>query len=239
MKNKIFLLIICIPFLVRAQSSTSSIELIGGFDLTHRSINYSGANQFLISEYNVRDEKETTKLNYHFGVNYNRKLIEKICLKLGVQFSSIGYKGEKIDGLMWGSENNGGGGWEPDPNLPHEIQKVYDYHFIEFPVGIRYSLNSNRLRPFFEIGISPSLYTKTKVTERTDIGNTSEKKKESEIEALNVAANLKVGFSYFINEKISLTIGPSYHRQLLKLKKSPIKEYAYRYSFEVGMRYFL
>ena len=185
-----------------------------------------------------RDNKESAKFNWRIGFNYNRRLTSKIVLKTGLRLASVGYKGEKKTGLRWGSEHDGMGGWIPDPSLPHEIQLVHDYWFTELPIAGRFEINQKKLSPFFELGISPSVYMTTRTKTITDIGTNSEFQNGDvhNFNKLHIVGFISFGLNYSINDRNQLFGQPTFRYHLTKLADAPISENLYNFGIEIGIR---
>ena len=238
MKIKTIIFILALPYFVSAQTN-SSIDFITGFEFSYRDLIVEGDGDILNTIIEVR-KKETVKSNWRIGFNYNRKITNKFHLKSGLRLASVGYKGGKITGLVWGSEIDPamGGTGMPDPSLPHEVQFVYNYWFIEVPIIGRYEFEGNKIRPFIEAGISPSIYISSRTTQITDIGRESSfgRQKASSFTNLHWVANISFGINYTLNEKMQFFGQPVYRYHLTKLVDAPIKEYLYNFGLEIGLR---
>ena len=125
-----------------------------------------------------------------------------------------------------------------DPSLPHEIQYVYDYLFLEIPIIGRYEFKEKKVSPFVEVGVSPSIYLNTKLKTVTDISTTSEylRNETPAINNLSMVASVSFGVNYTLNEKLVFfgqTIG-RYH--FTKLAAAPSNQYLYNFGVEFGIR---
>ena len=236
MKTKTFLIFLIFPAFLFSQVK-STIDFVAGFEYSYRSINASNDDLITNIVLEVRDG-ETGKLNYRFGFNYNQRLSEKFYLKSGIRLASVGYKGEKRTGLRYGSEFDGNGGYQPDPNLPHESQFIYDYLFIEIPIIARYEFNKKKISPFIETGISSNVYVTSKTKLITDISTSTEFHDETKfnLNRLHFALNLSFGLNYQIGEKWILFGQPIFRYHFTKLADAPINEYLYNYGIELGAR---
>ena len=178
-------------------------------------------------------------MNWRLGFNYNRRLSSRIFLKTGARLASVGYKGEKKTGLRWGTEHDGNGGWAgPDPSLPHEIQLIDDYWFIEVPIAGRFEFGGKRLRPFIEAGGAPSVYLATRTKTVTDIGTDAsfESGKALGFNQWHLVGYLSFGANYDIGERLQLFGQPVFRRHFTKLADAPIAEHLYNFGMELGVR---
>jgi Outer membrane protein beta-barrel domain len=225
MKKSVLLIVISLaPFILMAQIK-SSISGVIGVDYSYRVLKnplYSG---------------ETGRLNYRIGLNYNHKIAEKMWLESGLRFSSIGYNGHKETNAKWGSEfNTTTGIWTPDPTLPHQIQFIYDYLFLEIPIGIRYELKSNKIKTYFAAGLSPNVYLKTRTQTITEFGSKATLGDRIGIQKMTFSANIGFGFEYVLNDHFQVYSQPSFRYHFTPLGTGPIKEYLYNFGLELGIR---
>lgn len=224
MKLRIILLLAFLPFLTYGQFSyNSSIDIVAGLD----------------KNYLQNSTSEASNLGYRIGINYNKKLGEKLFLKLGLRGVHISYESFKRTGLLWGSEVEAGleMGTGPifDPTLPHEVQYFYDYWFLEIPLAIRYELNKNRWSPFIETGLSPNLYLKSSFKEETDIGGRSFNENER-VNKIQLVASVSVGVNFAATESLQLFAQPIFRYHLTKLNDFANNEHLYNIGLEIGVR---
>lgn len=233
----ISIIILTIQFLGNSQID-NSIDIITGIEYSHRNLSSLNNDASSLGVIERRNSVESGKSNWRFGLNYNHKLSNKIFLKSGIRLISIGYKGEKQTDLRWPSEIDPNFGWVLDPTLPHEIQLTYDYWFIELPFATRFEVNNNKLSPFVEIGISPSLYLTTRIKELTDIGTetkfqTSDQTNFNEIHAVGF---ISIGLNYLITEIYQIFFQPTFRYHFTELFDTSISENLYNYGVEIGIR---
>lgn len=141
------------------------------------------------------------RMNFRLGVNYNRRLSQKLWFKTGFRLVREGYKTPTVTDLRWGSENQGGV-WVPDPTLPRSIQFYEDFVFFELPLALRYEWGEKKLSPFIEGGISPYIFATLIQTQKTNLGSETSVSR-SQIQGRNIVlvSNLSFGFNYRLTEK--------------------------------------
>ena len=229
-------LILFIPLFGFSQLN-STIDFVSGVHYSYRNITTSSEDAMVIRIMENRDDKESGKLNWQIGLNYNRRIAKKIFLKTGLRLSTIGYKGEKIN-IKWASEYDNMGQWTPDPNLMHELQIVHDYWFAEIPIIGRFEFTDKKLTPFFELGVSPSIYLTRKVKSIKDIGTDVrfENNTITNFNHLHFVGIISFGANYSINEKLQIFGQPILRYHLTKLGDAPIEEYLFQYGIEIGLR---
>ena len=237
MKAKTIILIILVLPICSFAQFNSSIDLIAGFEYSYRSLNLSSDANLPIDIIALRNSKETGKLNWRFGLNYNRRLSTNIFLKTGIRLASVGYKGEKLTDLRWPSEI-GSSGYMLDPSLPHEMQLVYDFWFIEIPLAGRIEFSDKKLSPFIEVGVSPSYYLSSRTKSITDLETTttSQRGGNSPYSNLHLVGVISLGTNYSINDKMQIFGQATYRRHMTRLVDAPIQEYLFNYGMELGVR---
>lgn len=234
MKKTIILFVLCFPSFLWSQSK---LEFSGSLDYSYRNFGNSGIVQSVRSE-------EIPKLNFHFDVNYNQQLKEKIWLKIGLGFASMGYKTKNKEIL--GGGHDGQGGFDPFFPTGEFFQTKDSYHFLEIPIALRYEFSQKKLKPFVEVGLTTKYYLQSIISffnngDRVD----STKEREKEINQIQIAPTLSFGFSYEINEKWEFVVQPNFTYHLtqtyketvdLSLSNGLVKEHQWSGGLAVGMR---
>lgn len=219
-----------------AQNSTS-FDFVGSIDYAFRTLKTSSSDQAVLDMLNIRADKETPKVSWNVGFNYNRRLAPAFVLKSGLRLASIGYFVEKNADLRWASEYNSQGVWVLDPTLPHEIRFSKDYWLIEMPIVGRLELGKRRWAPFIELGLAPSVYLTTRTTTRTDLDtNSNFQRSRSNLNQFQLAGIVSGGINYSINHNIQVFGQPTVRYYLTRLTTGPIQEHLYSYGLEVGIR---
>ena len=229
-------LFLVIPIFTFSQIN-QSIDFVSGIDYSYRNLSTSSDEEVFAKIIDDRDEKEVGKLNWRIGFNYNLRITNNLFIKSGLRLSSVGHKGEKETGIKWASEFNGME-WTPDPNLPHEIQLIYDYWFTEIPIAGRFEINKKKLSPFIEMGVSPAIYMTTRIKEITDLDTNAEfsNKNDNIFNKIQVVGFLSFGMNYSINENYQIFGQPAFRYHFTKLAEGPINENLFNYGIEIGIR---
>lgn len=201
----------------------SSLGIMAGPDITFR---YIDGDLY---------KDEIGKFNYRFGLNYTFQISNRIVLEVGARYASIGYQTAKMD-IQWGSEHNGNGGYEPDPNLPHNFRNSSDYRFVEFPLSAKYILKKGKFTPYIAAGISPNVYLNTRSVTIIEAKTEISVSKTHNINKLNLSAHAGFGIDYQLNKSLEIYMQPSFRYYLKSISSGPIKEYLYSAGIELGIR---
>ncbi|MCB0628696.1 MAG: hypothetical protein R2824_09290 [Saprospiraceae bacterium] len=202
-----------------------TIDLIAGPEYGNSRLNASLGN---INE-------SSGKWGYRLGFNFNRRLISAFWLKTGLRWTQIGYIGEKSTGIKWGTEfDHDTGEYVLDPTLPHELQVVTDFYFVELPVVGRWEFGHGRIIPFLELGISPHFYLMTKKEDLTDLG--SQEFYDRTAPDLSLAGSFSLGVQASLSNRLSLLIQPITRYHFSKKDNTVPEDNLYTYGMEVGIR---
>ena len=238
MKMKLIVILLFIAPIVGFSQINQSIDFVGGIDYSYRNLTTSSDDETIQERLDNLDEKESGKLNWRIGFNYNRKIAKQWFLRTGLRLASVGFKGEKRTDLRWAGEHDGMGGWIPNPSLIHEIQFVNDYWFAEIPIAGRFELNEKKLTSFFELGIAPSIYLTTRTQEITDLGTTTKFSNNNtpELEKVHLVGFIAFGLNYSINDKFQFFGQPTFRYHTTRLIEGQIEEHLLNYGIELGIR---
>ena len=238
MKNAISFLVLVFPFPAFSQTN-ASIDLVAGLEYSYRSLSTSSKDEIVAGILEGRNDKESGKLNWRAGFNYNRRLSNRFHLKSGLRLASVGYNGEKRTGLRYASEFVTPDLWVPDPSLPHEVQFIYDYWFIEIPIAGRFEFTNRKIAPFLELGIAPSVYVTTRTKIVTDLGtdvNFDNGVDAFDFHQFHLVGFVSFGVNFSINERMQLFGQPTFRYHLTKLVDAAIEEHLFNYGIEIGVR---
>jgi len=230
------LLLVIIPTLTFGQIN-SSVDFIFGLESSYRTLKNTSDDAVVQNIIQIRNSTELNKLNWRFGFNYNKRLSTKFVLKTGIRLASVGYKFEKMTDLRWPSEI-GPNGYMFDPSLPHELELIQDYWFIEIPVAARFELSKKKFAPFIEMGVSPSIYMTTRTKTITDIDSktTTQRGGTGDYNNMHLVGFTSFGVNYSLNDKFQLFGQGIYRYHFTKLVDAPIAENLYNYGLEIGVR---
>ncbi|MEL7122594.1 MAG: hypothetical protein AAFO07_24320 [Bacteroidota bacterium] len=217
----------------------SSIDLVAGFESSFRNLSTSNEEQAIQDILTRRNDTEEANTNWRFGFNYNKRLKNKVFLKTGLRLARVGYN-EIVDGLIWGTEHDGMGGFNNvDSSFDRTVQVSRGFFFLEVPVVARLELSRKKFSPFIEMGFSPSLYLTTRVKSITETAIITDFSNQSGefFNELHFVGSIAIGANYSISDKIQIFGQPTFRYHITSLSKDrPIKEYLFNYGVEVGIR---
>lgn len=231
-------LLLLLPLLGFGQGK-SSVDIVGGLTYGYRHL--SSDQDTMASVISFRNDIDTGRLGYRFGLNYNRKVGKRIFLRLGARFASVGHRTKKTE-LRWPGEHDGQGGLEPDPSLPREYHFVNEYRFLELPVAGRYEwINDNKCSFFVEAGVAPSIFLRWRTKAITNLETTTSYPDAEELgfqfNALHLVGLASVGLNYELSDRLQLFGQPTFRYHITNLRKDfPLNEQLLDAGIELGMR---
>jgi len=220
MKIIVTIFLFFISFNLFAQN-TSTADIHIGLNQSYRFIDDGGS-----ETENVRNDLEIPKLNFHIGVNFNRLITSQLYVKSGLRFVSMGYKTEKRDLIF------------PTGDFT-TIQFVYNYLFLEIPLGLRYEFVENTVFiPYIEAGFAPTIYATNTVARVQDGDERIYERIPSmrDFSTFHLSANVAAGVNYNTSTETTLFFQLNYKRHLTNLIEGDFKERLTAYGIEFGLR---
>ena len=213
----------------------SAIDLVIGGDFGFHLISGNTANpeaqQFVLN----REGYEQNKLNYRFGLNYHHGITRSLTAKIGIRYANPGFVTSPIEIF--------------DPNQDiNTVEKVfepfgaeyrYEYQMIALPLGVKYTLANAVCEPYFEAGVSPALYLRTEVQEKTYEGTTTRITLKENMNQVNFIGFASVGGNLNLTQSLSGFTQLVGRYQFNSLRKGPVQEQLMSFGLEVGLRYYL
>ena len=243
MKISLLILFLIISLSLKAQYK-SAIDVIIGTDYSSQYVRNTNQDSFYIRIFDKEKRWNAGKIGYRFGINYNRQVTPHFYIKTGLRFVNMGYESRvNITDLRWISELNPVMGvFEPDPTLPHRIDKyIYNYFFLEIPINGRCEFTSTKWRPSLEAGIAPHIYLTTSSTTVLDIEQQTGWQRSKSNRTLSWVANAAFGINYSLHNRHQgfLQSNASYHLNPIgkKATEEPIKGNFYSFGLETGFRF--
>lgn len=178
-----------------------------------------------------RNNVEIAKFGYTTGVNICIKITKLFELETGVQYSNKGYKTKNQD-LVYG---------QPDPSLPTKAKFIYNFHYIDIPVKVNFSLGKKRIQFIPGVGISTNILINETVKSINEYSNgKTEQKTESagyNFKHINISPMISFGISYKVNNKMILKAEPTYRFGVIKIIDTPVTEYLWNAGLNIGFFY--
>lgn len=138
MKHKAFIFTLLATFLYQAGSAQNSFHF--GISATPYYTNSWPGRMFLDiagPDYGIS--------GLSAGLFVEKQLLERLALRFGGEFSTVGYDSPR-QFTSWPSENMNGT-YQPDPALPKGVAFCFVYRFVDLPLQLRFLPKAGR--PFF------------------------------------------------------------------------------------------
>jgi hypothetical protein len=139
MKQFTLVLFLLLPLLSWAQDKKNAISILGGISFSNQITGeeyHRLKNRISQESIPIIDRTLLVNVNYHFGIDYQRRIIKGFHAKIGARFST------------W-SES-----YTYNQTLSHHI----DVYYIETPISLQYKFGNKALQPYVEVGGSPMFY---------------------------------------------------------------------------------
>ena len=167
-----------------------------------------------------RNKNETVKVGYTLGLNVCFNIKKFVGLEAGIQYSNKGYQTKKQD-LAFG---------QPNPSLPNQSKFVYDYHCIDIPVKVNFTIGKKKVRLFTSVGLTTNVFIKETQTSFWYYSNHTDKKTNTanyDYNKVNLSPMVSVGIDYKINGRMNLRVEPTFRYGVLKIINAPVTGYLY------------
>lgn len=253
MKSFYILTLACLlPLFVSAQKK-QSLDIVVGVTSSYRTLQPPTADTDAEEWIDFRNEEESARQQFRFGVNYNRQLSQKIWIRTGLNYSRVGYEGNVYTFFLpptsgnqgWGDilqGNNYGDIFSIFSNTPQfDITKsthVYDHSFLEIPISIRFETSTERFTPFLEVGVSSAFHLLTKRTYTNLQGLIVETNLDetSHLNTFHILGTAALGINYSLTDKWSLFSQLSFRHHFTPTHKEGTIEHLHNLGLEFGAR---
>lgn len=178
----------------------------------------------------VRDDNETFKLGYTAGLNVCYNINGHFGIETGIQYSNKGYR-TKNKNLSWGSSS---------PDLPIKSKFIYDFHYIDVPLKLNYTIGKRKVRFLASAGLAANIFlkeTQRHVLEKADGKKDRSKTTPSnDYQKLNISPIMGVGIDYRLNNRMNMRLEPMFRYGILKIiNDKPITGYLYSGGLNIGL----
>lgn len=239
MKKLIVIITLFLPCLAAAQSRVS-IDILGGFEVSNRHLSNTSEDEFAVEIFDKREREEGPKANYRTGLNVSIRMSDKLWLKSGFRFASVGYTSKTQYNLVFPDEYDPVTG-EPilQPSLPREVRYTYNYWFLEMPVMARWIFSEKKFVPYAEFGFSGIYYLTTRTRYTTETENLVYRLESPVNSVYQVTANLGVGINVYVSPMSNMFVQPNFRYHLSTTAQAPLREHLFNFGVEIGYRVFL
>jgi len=179
-----------------------------------------------------RDSIEIPKFGYTTGINLFFPLTDRLSVETGAQFSKKGEKTNKIDVSFI---NSPGGSIQPI-----NIAYNYHYYYLDVPLKINYYI-LKKPAIFISGGLSANLFLQEKINVTSEHSDgaitTSTSTRNSELNMINLAGMIGIGFESALGKKLLFRIEPIFRHSITSIIDAPIKGYSYSLGMNFGLIY--
>ncbi len=212
-----------------------AFDVVVGGDFGFHLISGNTADEAAAAMISNRQGYENNKLNYRLGFNYYLGLSPSLAIKAGARYANPGFTTSPVESFDPAQDiNTVGKEFEPFGS-----EYRYEYQMFEFPLGVKYTLINSICEPYFEAGISPAIYWRTVVQQRSYEGGTSVTEVRESMNRLNFIGFLSVGGNLNLTQSLSGFTQLIGRYQLNSLRKGPVQERVLGLGLEMGLRYYL
>jgi len=230
-----FILFFFLPLLLIGQSR-SSFDLMLGFDRSHRFNEELDRQTRENPAFYERSSNEQHIRGWRLGFNYSQLLFEDVKIKLGVRLMRGGFSSGEINDFFTQEQQDGLDGWIVEPPLTDRYEKIYNFYYLELPVGLRYEYEFTRkFQPYIEAGMGPAILIGSQVRE---VSNIQIKKSQLEdLQTVQFVGYISPGFNRIINDVSMIFIQPIMRVHATTLQKDSVqKDHLYSVGIELGWR---
>ncbi len=177
-----------------------------------------------------RNERETVKFGYTAGLNVCFKINKFVGTETGIQYANKGYQ-TKMQDLI--SEL-------PDPRVPKQSKFIYDFHCIDIPVKVNFTIGKKKVRFFTSVGVTTNIFIKETQKSVWVYSDRTDKKTSPtnfDYNKVNISPTVSVGIHYKINDRMNLRVEPTFRYGVLKIIDTPVT--AYLYSGGLNISYYV
>jgi hypothetical protein len=213
----------------------SSIGFSAGSYLGYRILSGDNGDDLTSLQIANREKFEVYKPNLRLGIAYQHGLNNRFLLITGLGYSQQGFKFNSIQKIDFNSDiNNIEKAFDIDG-----YNYVYSYQFIEAPVGIKYMARRSACTPYIELGVIPTLYTSTLVTEETPSGISKKSTVVESISTINLMGFFTFGGDIALSQQTAAFTQLHGRYQFNNLRTGKLKEQLISLGIDVGFRVYL
>ena len=180
--------------------------------------NYGRSTSDLIIKRN--NENEIVKFGYTAGLNVCFNIKRFVGIETGIQYSNKGYQTKTIDYTSG----------QPSPFAPKEGQFIFNFHFIDIPLKVNFTIGKKKVRFFTSVGLTTNIFikeTQTSILKYTDRTDRNTKQTTYDYNRINISPTISLGIDYKINSRMNLRIEPTFRYGVLKIIDAPVTGYLY------------
>jgi hypothetical protein len=180
----------------------------------------------------TRNDMETIKFGYTTGVNFQYNLNRFWGVSLGVHYANRGYQNKKIDVVPPTSQ--------PDPALPEQFKFIQNFHTLDLPLKLNFTLGKNKFRFTTGIGAAANFLLKesqTSVMYFADRTTRNSGPSGYNYKKWNLSPFFSIGIDYQLNQKMNLRVEPTVRYGIIQIIDAPVTGYVFNAGLNVGYYY--
>jgi hypothetical protein len=231
MRLFIYICVCLLPLKVSCQTDDRRSLFIGLFyspGVSFRQLNFSSTDKWIEK---IRDNDEIPKYSFSAGAKIGFTITDRVRAVTGLMFTNRGERTKETQ-LSWTSSNQ---------DYPKLSRSVFGYRYLELPIQVMYAIyKKQRLGLYLTSGISFNLLISKATNVKVELANgdrqTFKSSKRAGSNRFGLCASLGFEASYRLTNKISLIIGPTFHRAITStVVNKNAKEYQYALLMAVGL----
>lgn len=181
--------------------------------------------------YKSRNEREIAKPGYHFAITMRYQVNNILQIETGFQYANKGYRTKKQSTVFF----------PPDPGQPTYASFKYNYNYIGIPIIVRALYGRPKLQFSTSLGVASNLLLNVKTKSKYEYADGHN---EHDIESssynykkFDLAPMLGVGINYRMNNKLLLSIEPTFRYSVLPTTETAIRERFWSVGVNAGLFY--
>lgn len=251
MKKVILLILICNALVCQGQNISDSSKVI--FKKSYLGVNFSPSYSFRIlkdksksnsKEIQSRNEIESGRFGYTFGINKIIKTNNHFEFSYGLQYSLMGYQ-SKLDSndLIGTSFNNANNATYYFTSTTDHVIRRYSFGYLEIPLKVGVRLGKERFKYFADAGVSIGFKCLSRIVfvshykdgtkEKASVKNLS----KSSDDDINAFGLVSLGVSYELSKKMFVQATPNFRYSLISPLEVNIKEHLWSAGFNFSFYY--
>lgn len=229
----IFFLALSITALAQEKPANNFSRFQIGFsfspDACYRTLKNTDGSESSDFVIDIRNDMETTKFGYTTGANFQYNLNRFWGVSLGVHYANKGYQDKKIDVVPPTSQL--------DPSLPKQIKFIQNFHTLDLPIKLNFTLGKNKFRFTTGIGAAANFLLKesqTIVMYYTDRTTRNSESSGYNYKKWNLSPFLSFGIDHQIAQNMILRVEPTIRYGIMPIIDAPVTGYLFSAGVNVG-----
>ncbi len=210
-------------------------------DICYRQIINSTDDAFADLIIKSRNNSEVPKIGFHTGLKFMYQINQNISFESGIQFASRGYQTRNQNMIY--EDPIGGVNSVPNDHSPVKIRIIYNYYFIDIPLGLNFTFGKKKVRFISSIGLNVNYFIKTINTAVITYSDgeterhTSFVVKKNHLQIINLSPAMGAGIVYSLRDNLFLRIESCFSYGLMPIQTSPVRDFLYNGGLNMAINY--